>query len=295
MRNPAKLTGKAAQLLLIMQTMSQPITAQTLMHTSGMSRTAVHGALKLLVASGSITEQTVPKRDGTGYQYAIASGSITEQTVPDSINSCATVAPAGYSDIPKINPEIPNFNAGYSEFQNFSADFPLRAHARSDENDDFSDDDESAQKISKIKNLLAEFLIGEPTKTQLANALLPILGSSPEKITDIRTICERTKAEGKWRNPAGVAVQRIRAMVIHGQQDPLPIFADLTPAQPKPAPAQRPASRPAYAKKAGSYRRPQVMTTDEERAADDAAAKTLRDEMRARRAARDAVKQEVTA
>jgi hypothetical protein len=125
-----------------MQTMSQPITAQTLMHTSGMSRTAVHGALKLLVASGSITEQTVPKRDGNGYQYAITSGSITEQTVPDLTNSCATTRQSGYSDIPKIKTEIPNFNAGYSEFQNFSADFPLRAHARSDENDDFSDDED---------------------------------------------------------------------------------------------------------------------------------------------------------
>ena len=293
MSNHAKLTGKAAQILLIMQTMPQPITAQTLMHTSGMSRTAVHGALKILIASGSITEQTVPKREGSGYQYAITSGSkIDTRAMPDpNTNICATAnhSPIGYSD-------IPNFKAGYSEFQNISADFPLRAHARSEKTDDFSDDDdESNAKISKIKNILAEFLIGEPTKTQLANALLPILGSSPEKITDIRAICERTQAEGKWRNPAGVAVQRIRAMVIHGQQDPLPIFADLTPAQPKPAPPQRPTSRPAYAKKTGSYRRPQVMSTDEEREQAEENAKILLAEIRARRAARAAAKQEVTA
>lgn len=287
MSNHAKLgqlTGKSAQLLLIMQTMSQPITAQTLMSASGMGRTAVHGALKILVASGRITEQTVPKRDGTGYQYAIASGSITEQTVPDLANSCATVAPVGYSDIPKINSEIPNFKAGYSEFQNISADFLLRAHTRSEKTDDFFDDDDESNKISKISTMLAEFLIGEPTKTQLANALLPILGSSPEKIRDIRAICERTKQEQKWRNPAGVTVQRIRAMVIHGQHDPLPVFADLAPAQPKPAPSQRPTSRPAYAKKASSYRRPQVESTDADRAADELAAAQIRAELRARRA-----------
>lgn len=262
----AKLTGKAAQLLLTMQTMSQPIDTHTLMHTSGMSRTAVHGALKILVASGSITEQTVPKRDGKGYQYTLATAP------PPELKFC-------YSEIPKFRK---------SEFQNVMHS-TSPTHVLSDENDDFSDDDENAQKISKIQNLLAEFLIGEPTKTQLANALLPILGSSPEKITDIRAICERTKAEGKWRNPAGVAVQRIRAMVIHGQQDPLPIFADLAPAQPKPAPPQRITSRPGYAKKTGSYRRPQVESTDEERAADEQAAAQVRAQLAERRAARQQV------
>lgn len=272
MNNPAKLTGAAARVLIAMQTISAQhqtprITINVVMSTSGMGYSTAHGGLQQLIAAGRVTSTPQPKREGSGYTYQL-----TEPPPPQ----------AGKSDNPII---------GLSDFQNaIHTPIPHTSRARGFDDILIIDDDEHAQKKLKICSVLSEYGIAKSSAVTIAEEFAAQTDKHITVILEcIHNICTKTKAEPVWRNPAGVMVSRLRAAA-KDQDDPLPLFPQLA-AQPKPAPAQRPASRPAYAKKAGSYRRPQVMTTDEERAQDEENARRMRAEIQGRRAARDAVKQ----
>jgi hypothetical protein len=258
MMDPSKLSGTAARVLIAMQTNSAQHKEQRItdiVSTSGIGYSTARVGLQQLIAIGAVTRQAIAKRNGSGYLYSLA---LPTQTGEKSDN-----LKNGFSAFPNPMPTTPP------------------SHSLFDENDDLFDDDDDRQKFLAIQAIIGEF-ISEPTKSQLANALLPIICKCPAKISTIRSICERTKSEARWRNPAGVAVQRIRAMVINDQPDPLPLFPHLA-AQPGPA-AQRPARRPSSAKKSASYRRPQIMSSDDERAADEQAASLIRAELAARKA-----------
>jgi hypothetical protein len=112
-----------------------------------------------------------------------------------------------------------------------------------DESDELIHDADGAPD-PKILAMLGEFLIEEPTRTQLAVLLKPHI----DKEKEIRGICERTLKEHVWRRPRGVMVRRLRAFA-RGEQDPLPVFKDQFVRQSEPR------------KKSGqskSIRRPQV-------------------------------------
>ena len=153
-------------------------------------------------------------------------------------------------------------------------------HTRaSDESDLISDDDDGTrQKRERISRLLSEFLVEEPSRSYLAEILIPL----SQREADMRAICEKTVRETVWKNKPGVIVRRLKAFA-SGQQDPLPVFASVLAAPPS-LPRPRPIGR-----KTTTQRRPQVPDSTEEQreAAREEARKRIAE--RAERRAREAV------
>lgn len=137
----------------------------------------------------------------------------------------------------------------------------VRTSTSDDLKNDFSDDDDEAlPEFKKLQSLLGEFLIEEPTRSRLAEILLPMVNQEPA----IRAVCVKTLQEPNWRNPRGVIVRRLEALAT-GQQDPLPVFASVL-AHPVATPAvKRSAAR--TPRKGGVSRRPQLEYTDQQREA----------------------------
>ncbi len=139
--------------------------------------------------------------------------------------------------------------------------------------------------FQRIRGLLSEFNIGEPTRTDLARLLVP----RAQKEDEIRKICAVTREEwtrGKVRNPAGLAVIRLRDYAAGIQ---LPLLMDI-PAQ--PATTAKTVSHPRQTgRKQGVQRRAQVPDSTEEQreAAREEARKRIaeRAERRAREATND--------
>lgn len=267
MQTLTRLSNAANRVNEAMQTLAHAtrtgVTIKEIMHTSGMGYSSVCGALNELQRNHIIRKHSAPKRAGLSYVY-----SFENLDYPD-------------------NPDNPDFQKAA-----LGTCTPPVCASRAPAFDDLNlknDDDEHTQKFQKICAALSEYGIAKSSATAIANEFAAQTDKHLAVILEcIHSICNKTKSEPVWRNPAGVMVNRLRAAA-KNQDDPLPLFPQLA-AQPKPATPQRPTSRPVYAKKASSYRRPQVESTDADRAADELAAASLRAELRARR-----LKTEVTA
>ncbi len=268
MQTLTRLSNAANRVYEAMQTLAHAtrtgVTIKEIMHTSGMGYSSVCGALNELQRNRIISKHSAPKRAGLSYVYSFEN--------------------LDYLDNPD-NPDFQKAALGTCTPPVWAS----RAPAFDDLNLKNDDDDAHAEKFQRICAALSEYGIAKSSATAIANEFAAQPDSDLNTILDcIRSICTQTKSEPVWRNPIAVSVVRLRAAA-KKQPDPLPLFPQL-PAQPKPAPAQRLAGRPAYAKKAGSYRRPQVESSEADREADEAAAAKIRAELRARR-----TKTEVTA
>ncbi len=227
------------------------------------ARASVASGLRELSAAGWITQH---KQYGHKCQYDLHPPAYVSQDGQNTCSSSSVVQKFSSSEVRTTGDDFHMPNLSAAAF--FAAAEPA----------------DSEKDFQRIRALLWEFNIGEPTRTDLARVLVPLA----QKEDEIRKICAVTREEwtrGNVRNPAGLAVIRLRDYAAGIQ---LPLLMDI-PAQ--PATTVKAVSRPRQAdrqRKQGVQRRPQVPDSTEEQreAAREEARKRIAE--RAERRAREA-------
>jgi hypothetical protein len=231
---------------------------------AGRSRSVVSAGIGELLAGGWITQR---KSFGGRASYTFTNAAISQ-----------AASTSAYSRQPHSRPVVQSSSS--SVVQSFSSSV---VHPPTDlvlgtsggggtRSGDFSEIPESAngapsvqepaesEAIQRARRLLQEYNVGEPTQTELARALAPRFGAEEPTV---RRICERTVDDWRrgWaKNPIGLTVNRLRRFVA-GEQ--LSFLVELGQPEARP-PAGSQSKR---GRRGGTFQRPQVSYTAEQRAA----------------------------